>query len=176
MRFWNDLVKGVAESGEMLRSTKQVYAFLRTVFKEGSFEVVTPFEFANEQLSYRTVIHPDADIYNYIPDFPTYNKKILAEYLRVSALAYKTHWEKVEEVFHLFDSNKKFWERFVDFSLVFANIGPTAFSIDQGTTESVVVSVGSIAFSILIRPWLKRKAFRLVFNALLKYGGRYFNF
>ncbi len=172
MKFWEELKKRIEANSELLRSTRKVYQFLKTLFKEGSFEVITPFQYKNQELVYRTVIHADADMFNYLPPFPKKAKELPA-YLKTSKAAYQKHQKNVAEVFALFDNNKKFWEKLVDYSLVFINVGPAAYSIDQTTVETVLYSVGSIAVSILIRPWLKNKAVSLALKLAVRIVKRY---
>ncbi len=167
MNFWEELRARIKENGKLWDATRDVYQFLKVLFRDGSFEVVTPFKFQEKDLEYRTVIHADADVYNYIPAFP---QKVTEQdkFIKHAKKVYREHTIKVEEVFNMFDSTKRFWEKLVDYSLVFINIGPAAFSISQATLESefapALYSIGGIAFSILIRPWLKSKVVSIAFK------------
>lgn len=176
MNFWEELSKRLKENKELWGATKDVYRFIRTLMEEGSFEVITPFTYKKEKLSYRTVIHADADIYNFIPEFPTKEKEH-KKFIEFTTKKYKEHTVKVNEVFTMFDSTKRFWEKLVDYSLVFINAGPAAFSISQATLEAeflpALYSIGGIAFSILIRPWLKSKAISIAFKIGMRIVKKY---
>lgn len=175
MNFWEELNNRIKENGELWDATRNVYKFIRTLMEEGSFEVITPFKYKKNDLQYRTVIHADADVYNYIPAFP--QKEVEHEkFIKLSKKIYKQHTKKVGEVFTMFDSTKRFWEKLVDYSLVFINTGPAAFAITESSLQDItpaLYSIGSIAFSILLRPWLKNKAVSMAFKIGMRIVKKY---
>jgi hypothetical protein len=71
-RFLAWLKRQLARYGRYMAHPYHAFFFVRDLVREGGHAISTPFEYAQQQFGFRTVIHLDGSINHFIPNFTGY--------------------------------------------------------------------------------------------------------
>jgi len=137
---------------------------LLKVLREGGYAVETTFDFVDERgrkttHGFKTLIQPDMDIVDFIPNIPRYFRN--AEWMALCDEHRTIHMQKIKEFERTIFGQEVLLDKLIDGSLIVVNIAPFAEVIANFSLESVVVSTGTVIASVIFRKYGKSKVMSL---------------
>jgi len=149
----------------------RVYRFLKNMLREGFYEITTDFEFEGNPYQFRTLIQPDADIINYIPDITKHTKK---KWLETFKTEYKTHIENIEFFLERATESQLALSRLIDTGIITINGYPIWKFIEQFSVETAGISGATLALSVAFRKFLKPYIVKFSLRGIFRLARVYF--
>ncbi|MEH0154537.1 hypothetical protein V6R21_10360 [Limibacter armeniacum] len=154
------------------------YRIIRTMMTEGCYEIETAFSYKNDRataevFTFSTLIQPDADIINLLPDYKKHWGD--AAFREAYTSFQKIHFKKLQDFVSIFQSTSNSWDRVLDTMLIGAHLLPPSYALLTNlSAESGMVSTGVSAISWwLSKEYLKPTASQLFYNTA-RWGLSYF--
>ena len=149
----------------------RVYKFLKNMLREGFYEITTDFEFEGNPYQFRTLIQPDADIINYIPDIAKHTKK---KWLETFRKEYQNHIENIEFFLQRATESQLALSRLIDTGIITGNGYPIWQFIEQLSIETAGISGATLALSVAFRKFLKPYIVKLSLRGIFRLARVYF--
>jgi len=137
---------------------------LLKVFREGGYAVETTFDFVDERgrkttHSFKTLIQPDMDIVDFIPNIPKYFRN--AAWMTLCDEHRTIHLQKIKEFERTIFGQEVLLDKLVDGSLIIINITPFIKVITDFSPETALFSTGTAVASVIFRKYGKSKMISL---------------
>ncbi|UZR92944.1 hypothetical protein [Chondrinema litorale] len=149
----------------------RVYKFLKCMLREGFYEIKTDFEFEGVAYQFRTLIQPDADIINYIPDIQLHTQK---QWLEKFKEEYKNHMGNIEFFMQRASESHLAISRIIDAGLIGTNIYPFLDFIDSLTSVEAAYSAATIALTLVFRKFIKPFIVQISLKGVFRIARLYF--
>ncbi len=149
----------------------RVYKFLKSMLREGFYEISTDFEYEGKPYQFRTLIQPDADIINYIPDISQNNQK---QWLDTFKKQYGKHLQNIDFFMQRATESHLALSRIIDTGIIAANVYPIWRFIENYNLETAGVSGILLALSAAFRKFLKPYVVRISLKGVFRIARIYF--
>ena len=140
---------------ESLTLPYRIFLVLRSLFKYGYLEISTSFKYQGATHTFRTLIQPDADVINIIPDVTKLGND--SKILSLIRKNHKVHQAKMLEIFSVLEKNTAVGEKFFSLLLVFANAVPIYKTASDSSNENLIMTGSFLGASFLFNKFLKQK-------------------
>jgi len=137
---------------------------LLKVLREGGYAVETTFDFVDERgrkttHGFKTLIQPDMDIVDFIPNIPKYFRN--TKWMALCDEHRTIHLQKIKEFERIIFGQEALLDKLIDGSLIAVNVAPFAQVITDFSIENAVVSTGTVIASVVFRKYGKSKVMSL---------------
>ena len=149
----------------------RVYRFLKSMLREGFYEIATDFEFEGKPYQFRTLIQPDADIINYIPDITIHHKKA---WLKTFKEQYNNHLQNIDFFMQRATESHLALSRIIDTGIIGINLYPIWRFIEDLNLETAGLSGAVLALSTVFRQYLKPYVVRFSLRGIFRVARVYF--
>ena len=158
-----DEIAPVSLPDEASRKTwKKNYKLFKSLFVNGSYELITAFEYQGKNWEFRTLVQPDADIIQYLPPFDLLKKD--RSFQRIYLKKHRKHQAELSDALAIFQPNGKLLGYIIDGILVLGNIYSGIIAYQAGTIEDGIVGGVIATVSILYRQFLKKPTIKTAIN------------
>ena len=149
----------------------RIYKFLKSMLREGFYEIKTDFEFEGHPYQFRTLIQPDADIINYIPDIQLHTQK---KWLNQFKKEYKNHLDNINFFMQRASESHLAISRMIDTGIIATNIYPVIEFLDNLTLETAGTSSLFLILSGLFRKYIKPYIVKFSLQGIFRIARAYF--
>lgn len=149
----------------------RVYRFLKSMLREGFYEISTDFEYEGKPYQFRTLIQPDADIINYIPDITQSTKKTWLETFKKQ---YDNHLQNIDFFMQRATESHLALSRIIDSGIIALNVYPIWRFVENFNLETIGLSGILVAISAAFRKYLKPYIVRLSLRGIFRIARIYF--
>ncbi len=142
---------------QFVEPTEPLKLLLKTL-REGGYAVETVFEFTDERgrkttHGFRTLIQPDMDIVDFIPNIPKYFRN--ADWMQLCEEHRLIHLEKIKEFERKIFGQEILLDKIVDGSLIAVNVYPFYDVLVGFSWEDFAISTGTVVASVVFRKYGK---------------------
>jgi hypothetical protein len=138
----------------------KAYLFVRNMIREGGHDISTPFVYGQQQYGFRTVIHLDGSVNNFIPDAAGYYQgKVRVDtsqdphWLDTFRLYQYQHVEQVDDFIAAMREHTVLLQTSVTTILHSANAGSLAWGLWQTDESFIFGSAGLTLYTIFLRKY-----------------------
>lgn len=133
---------------------------LLKVLREGGYAVETTFDFTDERgrkttHGFKTLIQPDMDIVDFIPNIPKYFRN--PEWMQLCDEHRIIHMEKIKEFERKIFGQEALLDKIIDGSLITVNLYPFIDVITGFSWYELAISTGTVALSVGFRQYGGKK-------------------
>ncbi|MEM1137612.1 MAG: hypothetical protein AAGI07_17355 [Bacteroidota bacterium] len=169
--FFKSIVRFPVEVYRAFIAPYRIYKFLKSMLREGFYEIRTDFQYEEKDYHFRTLIQPDADIINYIPDIRLHSKK---DWLKIFNEEYNHHLANIEAFMTRASESQLALSRIIDTGIIVTNMYPIWDFIDKLDLETAGFSGIVLALSAAFRKFMKPYVVKLSLKGIFGIAKTYF--